>query len=122
MTASLFNLQKPENYIAASAYIAAMIDGEGSVLHTKRGDKMVMIYNSETSIIEQCVKMCNVLGIKAKVYDTKRQCTNGTFRHLRISSYKDLLKLYNSAGDYMCDRKKDALADLIYSYKYHMAF
>lgn len=53
------------NEVQAGAYLAAMIDGEGSVDVTR--DRCVRIANTEQSIIEAIQACCAVLGIDYNV-------------------------------------------------------
>jgi hypothetical protein len=48
---------------AHAAYLAAMIDGEGSVSHRRH----VAVYNTEPELIAACAECCNALGITYQI-------------------------------------------------------
>lgn len=104
-----------------SAYLAAMIDGEGSVMHRKQtGDRVVSISNTEIEILNNCKKCCDVLGIKCSMYTTGVMCTHGLETRLTIRGQSNLYVLYQNAGHFMCNRKRKLLEEALRSYKYRM--
>lgn len=110
-----------ENFDVCSAYLAAIIDGEGSVQYRKqKGSRWVSISNTEIEIINNCKKCCDVLGIKYGWYDTGNMFTHGTESRLTISGRNNLETLYRSAGRYMSNRKKTLMEEIFCSYKYNM--
>jgi hypothetical protein len=63
---------------AAAAYLAGMIDGEGSVTLAE-----VVIYNTEDDLIAACERCCQVLGIEYRLHRYERP-TGKPIYYLRI--------------------------------------
>jgi hypothetical protein len=49
----------------AAGYLAALIDGEGSV-YARTHRRLIQVYNSEEPIIRACLAACRLLGIEAR--------------------------------------------------------
>jgi LAGLIDADG-like domain len=50
----------------AQGYLAAMIDGEGSVI-CNPPRRTVTIFNTDRGIIDKCIEACNTLGLTYKI-------------------------------------------------------
>lgn len=102
-----------------SSYLAAMIDGEGSILYNeKKYSRSVAIYNTETEILEKCSSYLNNLGVVYGLTHTGRICKYGESRAIYITGRLNLKKLYSIVSPYMCNRKKNELLTMLLSYKY----
>lgn len=105
--------------MCSKVYLAAMIDGEGSVVfQQKKQNRFIAIYSSENQIIQNCIDCLNTLNISYYVVKTKKQCTHGEFLQLTISNQANLMKLHRCISMLLCERKKALFNDLIGSYKY----
>jgi hypothetical protein len=108
--------------IISSVYLAAMIDGEGTIHWQKeKQSRAVVIYNTEMEIIDKCKNHLDSIGVRSYIVKTKNQCTHGFQLNLTITGQNSLLKLYNSVSDYMCSRKRDKFKLMNDSYKNKMS-
>lgn len=81
----------------AAFYLAAMIDGEGSVSHfLLRRSRMVRISNSDLELLEYCEEQCWLLGIACRVKPRyKRTNPRKPMYDLYITKRPDLQKVYD---------------------------
>lgn len=103
------------NADTATGYLAAMIDGEGTVHHVGRRQRYVVIYNTEIDILDATELACQVLGIECRRKEhknnnaPKRQCYG-----IYIFGRENLQKVYDAMP--ANTRKKLKLAGLLNSY------
>ena len=55
-----------QSAIEAASYLAAMVDGEGSI--GGRGKREIRIRNTEPELIDACIEAADLLGLEYRVY------------------------------------------------------
>lgn len=93
----------------ALGYLAGIIDGEGTITNSKKGNRRVVIYNTDQSIIDVTCEVLDMLEIEFKVY--KRQ----KMQMIHISRLQNLRKL--EEVPIRCTKKIVKLRKAIEGYK-----
>lgn len=104
--------------LIACGYIAAMIDGEGSVYYNrKKALRFAAIYNTEETVIEKAAYYLDILKIEYTIYThNKAKFTHGFMQKIHISKQNNLKRLYELIGPILCERKGEGLRIIANSY------
>ena len=111
------NLLSKIGFDDARYYLAALIDGEGSV-ECRLPQRRVTIYNTEEDIIDAAIECLNILDIDYSIYEYK----TGTYKNvtnIRISRRANLERLYELVP-IMSQRKRELLYKCIITYKHNL--
>jgi hypothetical protein len=98
----------------AAGYLAAMIDGEGTVSERRR---LVVIYNTDLSIIDATTVACEMLGIHCRVKRHKMQDGRKPMWNVIISRQSELIRLAESALP-KSEAKRAALVRIVTGYRW----
>lgn len=100
----------------ARYYLAAIIDGEGSVTKAGASSKSVRISNTEESILDAIRYSLNLLNIRYKEYGEKRASNRLPITIIAIYSWTELSKINDLP--LQSQAKKDRLKALLSNIKY----
>lgn len=100
----------------AAGYLAALIDGEGSV-YAQKHRRLIQVYNSEEPIIRACLAACKLLGIEARASVREHASVMSTVPMWTVSIYgRANLERVASVLHLRSKRKQKALRAAIASY------
>lgn len=105
-------LDNQQERLVASVYVAAMIQGEGSILldlNKRRGAKIqitprVVIYNTDLEVIDKLVRCLNQLGVGCHCWWSKT--TKTPIAHVKVLGFKRVSSLFPHVLPYLVGLKR----------------
>jgi DNA-binding transcriptional ArsR family regulator len=105
-----------ESLEEAAGYLAALIDGEGSVYGTGHR-RAIFVFNSEVSIIKACLEACDMLGINARARARENAAPMSTVPMWTVSIFgRENLETAERVLRLRSLRKQEALHRAVASY------